>query len=60
MKCYYTCKKCDHEIEVHVVINEEDDLPETCDACGAPIPDEAHGDVNTQAMERASERPDFD
>lgn len=60
MKCYYTCKKCGAEIECRVVINEEDDLPETCDECGELIPDEAHGAMNTQAMEKASERPDFD
>ncbi len=56
--CHYTCKKCGEEIEVEVVINEEDDLPEECPACGAPIPDEAHGEMDTQACEKASERWD--
>jgi predicted nucleic acid-binding Zn ribbon protein len=60
MTCYYTCKHCGAEIECSVIINEEDDLPENCPECNAPVPDKAHEDVNTQAMERASERPDFD
>lgn len=60
MKVYYNCPHCSAEIEVTVIINEEDDLPEDCPECGKPIPDAAHGDVNTNAMEKASERPDFD
>ncbi len=58
--CNYTCKKCGEEIECEVVINEECDLPEACPACGAPIPDEAHGEMEEQACEQASERPDYD
>jgi uncharacterized Zn finger protein len=53
---YYTCKHCDEEIEVEVVINEEDDLPENCPACGAPIPDIAHEKVHEDAIERAQDR----
>lgn len=53
--CHYTCKKCEEEIECEVIINEEDDLPEICPACGAPIPEEAHGEMDVQAMEKASE-----
>ena len=53
--CSYTCKKCEEEIECEVVINEEDDLREACPACGEPIPDEAHAEMDVQACEKASE-----
>lgn len=59
MKVYWSCS-CGYEIEVHVVINEEDDLPENCPECNKVIPDNAHELVNTHAMELASERPDHD
>lgn len=59
MTIYYPCPHCESEIEVCVIINEEDDLPETCPECNKSIPDEAHSTVNTWAMERASEGPDF-
>lgn len=57
MKCFYECKACGEEIECSVIINEEDDLPETCDHCGQVIPDKAHEEVQIQAMEQAFERP---
>ena len=60
MKCYYTCKKCGEEIECDVIINEECDLGEACHHCNAPIPPEAHAEMDEQAMEQASERPDYD
>ncbi len=58
--CYYECKACGHEIECSVAINEEDDLPESCPECSAIVPDKAHESVQIQALEKASERPDFD
>lgn len=48
--CNYECSKCGFDIEVEVVVNEEDDLPEACPECGEPIPDSAHEDVAEQAM----------
>lgn len=60
MTCYYTCKKCHEEIPCEVVINEECDLGDECPHCKAPIPIEAHGEMDEQACERASERPDHD
>ena len=60
MKVYYTCKHCGHEMEVHVVINEENDLGESCVACGAVIPDEAHAEVETAAIEKAADFHDYD
>ncbi len=55
---YYTCKQCDEEMEVGVVINEEDDLPETCPECKAVIPLEAHGYVQTAALEKVMDNAD--
>lgn len=60
MKVYYTCPHCEHEIEVYVVINEEDDLPEVHDECGKPIPEDAHDKVNTYAIEKASDVSFYD
>lgn len=59
MRVYYTCKHCDAEMEVHVRINEDDDLPENCPQCDAIIPEQAHSDVNLDAIEKASD-PDYD
>jgi DNA replicative helicase MCM subunit Mcm2 (Cdc46/Mcm family) len=56
MQVYYTCRKCDHEIEVDVTIGEEDDLPETCPECNAVIPDKAHAEVDETAQEKARDR----
>jgi DNA-directed RNA polymerase subunit RPC12/RpoP len=53
IKTHYTCLKCQEEIEVEVVINEEDDLPECCPECGTAIPDKAHEDMQQQAVEKA-------
>lgn len=53
---YYTCKKCDDEFEVEVSIGECDDLPEECPNCGAPIPEDAHADVEEAAISRAQDR----
>ncbi len=60
MKCHYTCKHCDYEIECEVIINEECDLPGFCPECAALIPDKAHDEMHTQACEQAQERPDYD
>ena len=56
----YTCHECGEEIEVEVIINEENDLPERCPKCNAVIPDKAHEDVENAAMEQASDSPDLD
>lgn len=55
----YTCKKCNEEIEVEVVINEEADLPEICPACGAVIPDKAYEEVQESALDKARDSADM-
>ncbi len=55
MRVYYNCPKCAEEIEVIVHINEEDDLPEDCPACGNRLPDSAHEKVQQIAIEKASD-----
>ena len=47
-------------MEVHVCINEEDDLPEFCSECAAIIPEIAHSEVNLNAIEKATEPIDYD
>jgi len=49
----YTCRHCGDEMPVEVIIGEEDDLPEYCPACCAPIPDSAHEEVYESAVGRA-------
>jgi uncharacterized Zn finger protein len=53
MIVYYSCRKCDHEIETSVILGEEDDLPETCPECGEVIPDKAHEEVDEAAQDKA-------
>jgi uncharacterized Zn finger protein len=52
---YYTCPHCGEEIEVEVILDEEDDLPENCPTCDAVISDSAHEKVMEAAYEKASE-----
>lgn len=56
IRVYYTCPKCEDEIPVEVVIGEESDLPSECPNCSAAIPDEAHAEMETRAIESAADR----
>jgi len=53
MTIQYECRHCGEEIDVEVTINEEDDLPENCPHCDAPIPGDAHEKVNEDAIAQA-------
>ncbi len=50
IKVVYLCRECMDEIPVQVVLGESDDLPRNCPACDAPIPDNAHEDVQDIAV----------
>jgi hypothetical protein len=49
----YLCRQCADEIPVRVILGESDDLPINCPACEAPIPEDAHENVQDHAVSRA-------
>jgi uncharacterized Zn finger protein len=54
---YHECKKCGHEIEVEIEVNETDgDLPETCPECGHPTDgSDVAADAMGSAIDNATE-----
>lgn len=59
MTVYYKCPKCGEEIEVSV-LRGDDDLPEDCPHCKAPLPEDANAAVMDRADEIAREPLDDD
>lgn len=50
----YQCKACRDEFDVEVRLGEDNDLPENCPGCNAPIPlDAATAEVEELARDKA-------